>query len=90
MRNAVLMAAFLAVFTAVPALAEPAAGDAATAETPPNPNQIVCHAMAPVVGSRLGARRQCATQREWDQRRADSQKALTDSQTHTFTGGEGH
>jgi hypothetical protein len=65
------------------------AAPAATGTDPskPDPDRIVCRTGAPVVGTRLGAKRECATQREWDQRQADAQKLLSDTQTHTFTQG---
>ena len=49
----------------------PAASDAAkTAEL----DKMVCRTMAPATGTRIGARRECRTQREWDDIRQQSQK----------------
>ena len=54
---------------------------AASAPVPPAPaaNQAdldkqVCRNMAPATGTRLGARRVCRTQREWDDIRLQSEK----------------
>ena len=96
-RKAVLVAASLATFIVCgsAASANPAESGttavaaASTDPATPDPDKIVCRSAAPVVGTRLGARRECATQREWDQRRLDSQKELENSQTHTFTQSHG-
>ena len=63
-----------------PSNTEPTVTSSTDPSTKPDPDKWVCRTGAPVVGSRLGARRECATQREWDQRRDDSQKALENSQ----------
>ncbi len=68
---------------AVPALAQvpaPATADAAK----PDPNTIICHVSAPAIGSRLGAKRMCATRVQWESYHHDGRDALTYSQAHTF------
>jgi len=42
---------------------------------PSDPDKLVCKSMAPPTGTRLGSRRECKTQREWDdiQRQARQQ-----------------
>ncbi len=95
MNKAVLLAVSFAglVLSGTAALADStdatAAAPATTAVDPskPDPDRIVCRTGQPIVGTRLGAKRECATQREWDQRQADAQKLLSDSQAHTFTQG---
>jgi hypothetical protein len=51
--------------------------DAAPAD---DPNEVICKAGAPVVGSRFPTARQCHTRKEWDQIRRDSQEALQQQQ----------
>ena len=63
------------------------AGSAALADSAPPPpaattaaanpadlDKMVCRQMAPATGTRIGARRECRTQREWDDIRQQSQK----------------
>jgi len=64
------------------------AGSAALADAAPPPapaansdaakqaelDKMVCRQMAPATGTRIGARRECRTQREWDDIRQQSQK----------------
>jgi len=52
----------------------------ATAEADAKSNQIVCKKQAPPTGSRLGARKVCMTAKEWQERTAASQKAISDMQ----------
>jgi len=87
-----VLATTFVLLVALPAFAEttPDAAGTGAATTEDPLDKIVCKTQPPVVGSRLGATRLCATQREWNQRQADSQKALTDSQTHTYSAGDGH
>lgn len=62
----------------VPALAaEDTAGVLAAdkAATVNDPNKIVCRQLEPATGTRIGTRRVCKTQREWDQ---DHQRAADD------------
>ena len=54
------------------AFADPAA-PTATSQT--DPNEIVCKTQPAPTGSRLGASRECHSQREWDQRAKDAQEA---------------
>ena len=37
-------------------------------------DKMVCRQMEPATGTRIGARRECRTQREWDDIRQQSQK----------------
>ena|ERR1700733_8541249 len=55
------------------------APQAAPATLPPgvnDPNQIVCRTMAPPTGTRLGGRRICQTQRQWDDEMNQAQQHL--------------
>ena len=74
-----------------PATAAPAAvasvGPAATsALAPPNAGapgyktELVCHAMPPPTGSRLGSRRVCLTQYDWDKQRLQAESNTQDAQ----------
>jgi hypothetical protein len=57
---------------------QPATTDAADAD------KMVCKSMDPPTGSRLGGRRECHTQREWDQRQRDDQAKTNEIQEHGF------
>jgi hypothetical protein len=41
-----------------------------------DPNEVVCRAGEPIIGSRFPGPRQCHTRREWDQIKRDSQTEL--------------
>jgi hypothetical protein len=41
-----------------------------------DPNEVVCKAGAPIVGSRFSTGRTCHSRKEWDQIRKDSQDTL--------------
>jgi len=76
------------------AAADPAASAApaaAEATSTSDLDKIECRTMAPETGTRLGARRQCRTVRDWNEIRDRAQKALSDVQTrglqHTAPGG---
>jgi hypothetical protein len=43
-------------------------------------DRMICKNEPPPTGSRVGGRRICATQREWDQMAANAQKLLRDQQ----------
>ena len=60
-----------AMADAAPPPPAPAATDAAK---PSDLDKMVCRTMAPATGTRIGARRECRTQREWDDIRLQSQK----------------
>jgi invasion protein IalB len=62
----------------------------ATAQTPvTDPNQIVCKTLAPATGTRLGARRICQTQRQWDDQAQQQRDQLMRMQTDQGAGGGG-
>jgi hypothetical protein len=50
------------------------ADDATAPEASSDPNKVVCKTLEPPTGSRLGARRQCLTQQQWDQMRKQAQE----------------
>jgi len=59
-----------------------AAAPAPVPATQPAANQaeldkMVCRTMPPATGTRIGTRRECRTQREWDDIRLQSQKETT-------------
>ena len=66
------------VFAGSAAMADAAAPAPAPAATDPakaaDLDKMVCRQMAPATGTRIGARRECRTQREWDDIRQQSQK----------------
>jgi hypothetical protein len=60
------------------------AQSATPAATDPDADKVVCKSMDPPTGSRLGSRRECHTQREWDQRTRDDQAKTQQIQSHGF------
>jgi hypothetical protein len=60
------------------AVAQQAAPPQTTQQVAPadDPNEMVCHAGAPILGSRFPGPRICHTRKEWEQIRRDSQDAL--------------
>jgi len=66
-----VVAGSAAMADAAPPPPAPAATEAAK---PADLDKMVCRNMAPATGSRIGARRECRTQREWDDIREQSQK----------------
>ena len=77
------LAGLMVLATALPAFAEEVVS--ATSGNPvPDQNKLVCHSSSPVTGTRLNAKKICATRREWSQFRHDSQGALSYVQVHTF------
>jgi len=81
--TAVLGAALLA---ASPSFAD----GTTTASNTDNGNQIVCKTMAPATGTRLGTRRICQTQKQWDAQMEQDQKALSQQQVQTGYNSGGH
>ena len=84
-----------AAATAAAPLSPPAAAAAAPAPTvqapatpvvsqASNPDEVVCRMSAPTTGSRLGGGRECHTQRAWDARQQESQRALVNAQKVGF------
>jgi hypothetical protein len=70
------------------AMADAAAPAPAPAAQPTNtlsdPDKMVCRSLAPATGTRIGARRVCRTQREWDDIRVQSQKETDKMQNTGF------
>jgi hypothetical protein len=58
--------------------APPPPAPATAVANPADGDKMVCRTMAPATGTRIGARRECRTQREWDDIRQQSEK-LTNS-----------
>ena len=81
MRKAFWIAVSFAAFAAGGVCAAPVPAGTGDA-TPSDDNPVICRTMAPVVGTRLGGTRQCATQKEWDRIRRDAQKLLDNTQSH--------
>ena len=89
MRNVIMTVAVVGLLASGSALAQttstPAAAPAPTspaASADPDYNTtMVCKTMEPATGTRLGARHECHTQREWDQIRTNNQAALQANQT---------
>jgi len=68
----------------------PAAAPAATATTNAgDPDKVVCRTMAPTTGTRIGTRRECLTQRQWDDIRQQTQKDTTKMQENRGIVGPG-
>jgi hypothetical protein len=76
---------------AQPAPAATAAPAAAPAAAPSEDgNKLVCRNMAAATGTRLGARRECKTQREWDDARLQTQKEIGQMQSQGNLGPRGN
>jgi hypothetical protein len=60
---------------AAPAAVAPAAAPAE------DPNKVVCRNAEAPTGSRLGTRRECKTQKEWDDARLQSERDVSHMQT---------
>jgi hypothetical protein len=77
------------------AMAEDPAPAAASAAVAPaaapaeDPNKIVCHNMSAPTGTRLGVRRECKTQKEWDDARLQTEKEISNMQTQGNFGPRG-
>jgi len=54
-----------------------------------DPNRMVCRSKAAKLGSRLGATRECRTQREWDDIAAQDRREIQKMQSTGMTG-SGH
>jgi len=61
------------------------AQSATPAATDPDADKVVCRSMDPPTGSRLGARRECHTQREWDQMQRQNQQEIQRAQSMGMT-----
>jgi len=72
--------------TAAPAAAAAtaAAAPATPAPTTSDPNKIVCKSLPAPTGTRLGSRRQCLSQAEWDEKERQDQQALMHDQSQGF------
>jgi hypothetical protein len=89
--GAIMMSSAYAQTMTAPA-ATPAAAPTATeqqAAPADDPNEIICHAGEPIVGSRFPTGRVCHTRKEWDQIRRDSQQELYREQMQRASGGGG-
>jgi len=66
--------------------------NAASTTPDSDPDKIVCKQMPPPTGSRIGSRRECHTQAEWDQMARNDQEALARSQAMGYqqNPGSGH
>jgi hypothetical protein len=61
--------------------AAPAAAVAPAAAPAEDPNKMVCRSLEAPTGSRLGTRRECKTQKEWDDARLQSQRDVSHLET---------
>jgi hypothetical protein len=83
MRKTIILAAVAAALAPLPLLGASFAPDNAPA-VEENPDEVICRTIAPPSGSRLGARRTCATRARWrelDLTRADSRRGIEQIQT---------
>lgn len=53
-------------------------------------DKTVCRVMMPATGTRLGARRECRTQREWDDIRRQNEKEVSKMETRDNLSPQGH
>lgn len=61
-------------------LSSPALATDSSSPAAPNADEIVCKSLPPATGTRLGARRICKTQGEWDRERVQAQDTLSRTQ----------
>lgn len=62
------------------ALAQSAGPSPAASSTDNDPNRIVCHSTPAPTGTRIGAGRECHTQKQWDEMRQQDQQTLNSVQ----------
>ena len=72
------------------ATAAPAATPAPAAAASSDLDKVVCRNMEAATGTRLGARRECKTQREWDDTRLQTQREIGKMQSSGNLGPVGH
>ena len=83
-------ASVLAQDASAPAAAPaPSAAPAMQAAPQDDPNEVICRAGEPILGSRFPGPRTCHTRKEWDQIKRDSQDALYHQQMERSANG-GH
>jgi hypothetical protein len=75
---------------AQPAAAPAAAAAAPAAEPAADPNKLVCRNMEAATGTRLGARRECKTQKEWDDARLQTEREIGKMQSTGNLGPRGN
>lgn len=79
-----------------PAPATQPAAATQTSDSTNDPNAIICRTMDAQTGSRIGGRRICQTQREWDDWRKQNEEtvkqfqAMGENQSANPAGGGGH
>jgi hypothetical protein len=83
----VMSATFAAADPAPAAPTQPAAAPAAAQA---DGDKVVCRTEPPATGSRLGTRRTCRTQREWDDIREQSQKETNKMEVNSPMGPRGN
>jgi hypothetical protein len=90
-RDCVFVSAIGFVAWSPAVFAEPAAPVQAPPSTQaaasPDQDRIVCRVMGPPTGSRLGSRRECKTQKEWDYIQKEQQDRITQMQQRALTSG---
>lgn len=57
---------------------------AQTSSAQSDPDKVVCRSMDPPTGSRLGSRRECKTQREWDDIQRQARQQTEHQQSNGF------
>jgi hypothetical protein len=86
--SAIVLTPVLAAAQQTASAAAPAA-PVASDNTGTNLDEVVCKNSPPPTGSRLGGGRECHSQREWNERQQEAQRALLRLQTigHKVPGG---
>jgi len=92
-RSISLVFAVAALAYSAPTLADPVGTTSPTAAATstaavPGPNDIVCRAFDPPTGTRLGSRRVCQTQKQWDDQQQQAQDQLHSTQRQIITAGQ--
>lgn len=68
-------------------IAGPAFADSSASANKPDLDKIVCKSLPPPTGTRLGGRRVCKTERQWEQEQQRAQQSLSKTQIQRGTGG---
>ena len=82
-----LLETFAMLFLLVQGSANPASSQSGSVAVAENPDQIICRAAEPKLGSRVARRRMCRTRAQWRAYEADRQQLQRDLNNNAGCGG---
>ena len=89
MRGSAIFSVAVLVLLGTRAMADPSSPPnsemAAQTHATDDQDKVVCRTLEPPTGTRLGARRECRTQKEWNDLMQEHQKSVTDFQSKMLT-----